>query len=134
MEPNPRYALRPLRFFAPSAFPDGVIRMTMRDLALEALEQGLIDYVCHDMDEILATLQDAEVQRAPDRVRSIDLTGKTVVMVDPMSDLTASLAEAFTAGEPINELLHNGDIRIDNTPMDTRAAPQGVSVHAAKWR
>jgi membrane-bound serine protease (ClpP class) len=45
----------------------------------EALEQGLIDYVCHDMDEILATLQDAEVQRAPDRVRSIDLTGQTVV-------------------------------------------------------
>ncbi len=45
----------------------------------EALEQGLIDYVCKDVDEILATLQDVEVKRAPDRVISIDLTGQTVI-------------------------------------------------------
>jgi len=44
----------------------------------EALEQGLIDYICLDLDEILATLQDAEVQRG-DRVATIDLTGQTVV-------------------------------------------------------
>lgn len=45
----------------------------------EALEQGLIDYVCSDIDEILATLQDVEVRRGGDRVISIDLTGQTVV-------------------------------------------------------
>jgi len=45
----------------------------------EALEQGLIDYICRDLDEILATLQDIEVERAPDRVISIDLTGQTVI-------------------------------------------------------
>ena len=45
----------------------------------EALEQGLIDYICADIDEILATLQDAEVTRG-DEVVSIDLTGQTVIL------------------------------------------------------
>jgi len=44
----------------------------------EALEQGLIDYICADVEEILATLQDVEVARG-DRVLILDLTGQTVV-------------------------------------------------------
>jgi len=59
--------------------------------------------------------------------------GRTAVLIDPVSDLTAKLAELHAAGESVNELLHRGYLRLGNTPLD-RKTPPGVIAVAASWR
>lgn len=62
-----------------------------------------------------------------------DLTGKTVVLLDPVSDLVARLAELHNAGENVNEILHADYLRPDNTALQ-RSGPPGVRVVTARWR
>lgn len=86
--------------------------------------------------------KDVEVEISQDiKNADMDLISKpmsgtantTVVMLDPVSDLGASLAGMKKHDEfNINELLHDGDLII--TDEVVRAGPQGVPVHSYKWR
>ena len=58
----------------------------------------------------------------PDDIRS------TVIMLDPVAPLTLMLFEVTKRGEfSVSELLHDGDLIIDNTPL-VRFGPPGVDV------
>lgn len=126
MEPNPRYALRPLRLFAPSAFLDGAIHMTMRDLALEGLEQALNQLV--QLDPV-ATRQLATLHG---RVIRVDLTGTGIqlnfvpghdgrlqllgkIEGEPDSTLSGSPLDLMRAGDTSESArqLFSGNVRID---------------------
>lgn len=68
-----------------------------------------------------------------------DLTGKTVVMVDPISDFIGRLAELADVGgmdgaREVRNLLQNGQIQLDNTPIANRKAWAGVMPVAATLR
>lgn len=62
-----------------------------------------------------------------------DLTGKTVVLLDPVSDVVARLAELHDAGENISEIIYADYLRPDNTALP-RSGPPGVRIVAPRWR
>lgn len=62
-----------------------------------------------------------------------DLSGKTVVLLDPMSRELSRLAESVRAGQIIDDMLFDGDIRIDNTPL-ARRTPAGVQACGFRMR
>lgn len=59
--------------------------------------------------------------------------GATVMLLDPVAELTHRLFEAHEVGESVAALLTAGDLRLDNEPL-RRAGPPGVAVVAARWR
>ncbi len=64
-----------------------------------------------------------------------DLTGKTVVMLDPVSDLNHELYEMCTNHDEfdLNQLLHDGYITVGNSDIG-RVSPNGVLVPSFKWK
>jgi hypothetical protein len=83
--------------------------------------------------EITQAIKQADMPLIPHPFIGNDLTGKTIVLLDPVSDLTWHLAEMHEQGESPNGLLHDGYLRVDNTALN-RAGPPGVMVVGAKWR
>ncbi|XAI95663.1 hypothetical protein [Microcystis phage Mae-JY22] len=61
-----------------------------------------------------------------------DLTGLTVVMIDPVSEFCAALAALHRDGESLHSLFLSGDVIVDNTPLK-RAAPPGVMPVRARF-
>src|SRR5690606_36361066 len=59
--------------------------------------------------------------------------GRTVVLVDPMDELTGRLIRMMQAGESVPELFAEGYLRVDNEALK-RGGPPGVPVHPVKWR
>ena len=62
-----------------------------------------------------------------------DLTGKTVVLLDPVGPMAARLHALHRAGESVSEILHADYLSIDNTPQ-VRQAPPGVMPVAVSWK
>ena len=64
-----------------------------------------------------------------------DLTGKTVVMLDPVSPLNHELNEMVKQSDEfnLNSLLHDGYLEIGNTDIG-RVSPAGVLVPSFKWK
>ena len=66
-----------------------------------------------------------------------DLTGKTIVLIDPVSRMCEQLlrmhGEFASSPESIGMLLHRDYLRVGNTPL-ARNAPPGVMPVAAAWR
>jgi len=86
-------------------------------------------------EEITQNIKNADMPLIPHPFDGNDLNGKTVVMLDPISDLTWQLAEMCDCHDQfnLNELLHNGRIVIDNTPI-SRAGPPGVPIVPFRWK
>lgn len=58
----------------------------------------------------------------------------TLVLLDPVAPLTLTLFEAIERGEfSVNELLHDGDLIVDNTALP-RSGPPGVDVVSYRFR
>ena len=64
-----------------------------------------------------------------------DLTGKTVVMLDPVSDLNHRLSEMCSCHDEfdLNSLLHDGHLVINNTKLK-RSGPQDILIPSFKWK
>jgi hypothetical protein len=63
-----------------------------------------------------------------------DITGKTVVLLDPVGAICEELRLAMEfGGDSVLEILNGGYLRIGNTPL-TRSRPPGVMVVAANWK
>lgn len=63
-----------------------------------------------------------------------DLTGKSVVLINPVGTMAEEMAMIhITPGESVNELLHEGDLVVDNMEV-ARATPPGVLAHPVKWK
>lgn len=61
-----------------------------------------------------------------------DLSGLTVVMIDPVSEFCAALSALHRDGEALHSLFLSGDVIVDNTPLK-RAAPPGVMPVRARF-
>jgi len=63
-----------------------------------------------------------------------DMTGKTVVMLDPMSGFMERMMDFQQDGDsPLSEIFHKGFARIDNVKLP-RKGPLGVDIVAAKLK
>lgn len=83
--------------------------------------------------EITQTIKQADMPLIPHPFLRNGLDGKTVVLLDPVADITWQLAEMHAQGVSSNELLHDDYLRVDNTAL-RRAGPPGVMVVPFRWR
>ena len=86
-------------------------------------------------EEITQAIKNADMPLIPHPFMGNDLTGKTVVLLDPVCDLMWDIAEMckYHDGFNINELLHEGYIAIDNQPLN-RAGPPNIPIVGFKWK
>ncbi len=78
--------------------------------------------------EITADYKNSDMGLIPHPFIGNDLTGKTIVMVDPRMKLVERLHEMQAAGESPVELFHNDNIRVGNTDIPAVTRPDGVMV------
>ena len=78
--------------------------------------------------EITADYKNSDMGLIPHPFIGNDLTGKTIVMIDPRMKLIERLHEMIEAGESPLELFHNDDIRIGNTDIPAVIRPSGVLI------
>ena len=83
--------------------------------------------------EVTQAVKQADMPLIPHPFLGNNLTGKTIVMLDPVSALVAKLRDLHSAGENINMLLHEDYLRIGNTPLP-RSGPPGVMVVIANFK
>lgn len=62
-----------------------------------------------------------------------DLTGKTIIMIDPVSKLAEQLQSLRQQGGDVIELLNDGRVMLENTPLQ-RNGPPGVMIVSARWK
>ena len=123
--------------------PDGTpmqrrLRMppTPFDQMTPAQAEAWLAQVVDDRFEVVPVdqaLKQADMPDIPHPFMGNDLTGKSIVLIDPVSDLCANLAERHARGQDINALLHEGQLVIDNVEV-ARATPPGVLAHPVKWK
>lgn len=89
--------------------------------------------------EVTQSIKNADMNLIPHPFIGNDLTGKTVVMLDPMASATQDLFENHLIGQwhkdidGPNELLHAGYLKIGNTEIN-RARPNGVMSVSLNWK
>jgi hypothetical protein len=98
-----------------------------RGAALAALDAP------HQIIEITQAMKQADMPLIPHPFQCNDLTGLTVVLLDPVSALTERLLRLHDGGESIGGLLYEDHLRLDNAPL-VRAGPAGVMPVAPRWK
>jgi hypothetical protein len=83
--------------------------------------------------EVTQALKQADMPLIPHPFLDNDLTGKTVVLLDPVGGLTEKLWGLHRAGEFLGRLLHDGHLSLDNVPL-VRTTPPDVIAVAASWK
>jgi len=91
-----------------------------------------IEYDIKDV-EITMDYKDSDMDLIPHPFIAMDMTGKTVVIIEPGSDMCCQLHELHETGETINTLFHDRKLLIDNTPLEMKA-PLGTMPVIAKWK
>lgn len=87
-----------------------------------------------DMDYVPRPMESREDITFYDHEDPIKAAKTTVVMLDPVADLGTIILSMKTHDEfDLLRLLHDGDIIIDNEPLN-RCGPAGVPVHGYRWR
>lgn len=64
----------------------------------------------------------------------MDVAGKTVVMIDPLSKTAERLRTLMDAGENLPMMLHKGYLQINRSQEVKRVGPPGVKIHSAHFR
>lgn len=83
--------------------------------------------------EITQAIKQRDMPDIPHPFIACDLTGKTVVMFDPVSPITEKLLYLHNAGENINELIHRKYINYGNTQIK-RVTPDGTVCVDISWK
>lgn len=90
-----------------------------------------------EMVEITQTMKQADMPLIPHPWLGNDLTGQTIVLLDPVADMTHKLLmlheQIADENEAIGDLLHDGYLKINNTGLP-RACPPGVRACACNWK
>ncbi len=86
-----------------------------------------------DWVEINHSIKNADMNLIPHPFMNNDLTGKTVVLVDPLSDFVRQLGQMQADGENTLQLFHGNYVDLDNQEL-SRGAPAGVSCFKAKLK
>jgi hypothetical protein len=101
--------------------------------AWEAWADSMAAQPTHELIEVTQAIKQADMPLIPHPFLGNDLSGRTVVLLDPVSPLTERLLLLHEAGESINALLHEDYLRVDNSAI-LRKAPPGVISCAARWK
>jgi len=83
--------------------------------------------------EITQAIKQADMPLLPHPFLGNDLTGKTIVLLDPVSPFVERLFRLHEAGESVSDLLHSEDIKFANTALP-RSGPPGVLCVAPRWK
>ena len=84
--------------------------------------------------EITNAMKNADMGLIPHPFIGNDMTGKTVVLLDPMSGFVERMMEFQQDGDsPLSEIFHKGFAKIDNVKLP-RKGPLGVDIVAAKLK
>ncbi|MBU2539165.1 MAG: hypothetical protein KKH22_12085 [Proteobacteria bacterium] len=89
----------------------------------------------HRMQEITQEIKQADMGLIPHPFMGNDLTGLTVVLIDPVSDHTWRAAELFGDDNHFehHDLYYKNKLTIDNAPL-SRKGPPGVQVSGVRWK
>ena len=107
-------------------------RAALADPSTRASELAKL-YAKPQLVEITQAVKQADMTLIPHPFQGNDLTGKTVVLMDPVSPFCEWFLSLQESGEPAASLLHEDYVRLDNVPL-SRASPPGVVAVAARWR
>jgi len=83
--------------------------------------------------EITQAVKQADMPLIPHPFTGNAMTGRTIVLIDPVSAMAEKLLAVNDADLSVADLLHGDYLRLDNTPL-TRAVPPGVLAVAANWK
>lgn len=84
--------------------------------------------------EIDQALKQSDMPLIPHPFIANDLTGKTVIMLEPVGNMIERLAMMHDDGESVAEVLHGDYLQIDNLPLIGVSAPPGVGAHKVAWK
>lgn len=108
---------------------------TRRNAALDMLHNKVLNEV-----EITHNYQNKDMNTAPHPWHDMDMTGKTAVLLDPVSNVTLDLYEIHKQctysnndTSSVTGLLENQHILFDNTALN-RVNPNGVISIAPRWK
>lgn len=88
----------------------------------------------HRLQEITQAVKQADMPVIPHPFLGNDLTGLTVVLIDPVSDHTWRAAELFAdAHDEHHDLYYKNKLTIDNARLN-RKGPPGVQVAGVRWK
>lgn len=88
----------------------------------------------HKLVEITQAVKQADMPIIPHPFLGNDLTGLTVVLIDPVSDHTWRAAELFAdAHDEHHDLYYKNKLTIDNARLN-RKGPPGVQVAGVRWK
>lgn len=104
------------------------IRGAQRDIILTRLATEKPEPMLITQD-----IKNADMGLIPHPFLGNDLTGKTVVAINPNCDCVEKLVILRDSGESINELLHDGYLTIDNTALE-RGFDSSVQCCDIKWK
>ena len=94
---------------------------------------ALIDALPDKFIPITEELKHADMDIIPHPFQGNDLTGKTVVMLDPVSDCVRNLWDLEKTGENIHDIIRDGYISIGNEPLP-RVTPSGLLIPSTNWK
>jgi hypothetical protein len=83
--------------------------------------------------EITKEFKNSDMNDFPHHFKNTDLTGKTIVLLDPVSSVVEELMLLRDAGGDIHKMIMDGYFNIDSTQI-TRNGPPGVQVVSIDWK
>lgn len=86
-----------------------------------------------ELVELTPAMKNVDMNIIPHPYLNNDLTGKTVVMIDPISLMAEKLMALHRQGEAVNDLFHDGFITLGQDHIE-RGGPQGLMVVSAGWK
>ena len=117
-----------------AGLPAGTTLKSAKELSAKAHADYIDAFTSTDNIEIEITqsLKNNDIAVVPSPMGK--KSGMTVVMLDPVSDFMIKMSEMREhAGFSINELLHDGDLVVDNSALN-RSGPPGVDIVSFKFR
>jgi hypothetical protein len=83
--------------------------------------------------EITKEFKNSDMDIFPHHFKNNDLTGKTIVLLDPVSPVMEEIMLLRDSGEDINKMIMDGYFNIDATPI-IRNGPPGIQIVSVDWK
>lgn len=86
-----------------------------------------------ELIEITQNIKNADMDFISHPFLFNNLIGKTVAMIDPVSNIMLDFKELAETGDSINQIIHDGFLTIGNTQLQ-RNGPQSILIPSIKWK
>lgn len=83
--------------------------------------------------EITPAMKNLDMDIIPHPFMGNDLTGKSIVLLDPVGSMAEKMRDLHDMGESVADLLHGRYLLIDNEDAGA-ISPVGVKTHKVKWK